>query len=86
MSIVPIDIIKMAVNDLDVGEYINKAYMNTQKCYWILIEMQKLLLNLIYAQMFVFLQQWMYLCAIGHHFTQMNVYFLLVNSKSCIFI
>ena len=30
------------------------THMNTQKCYWMLIEMQKLLLNLIYAQMFVY--------------------------------
>ena len=28
--------------------------MNAQKCYWMLIKMQKSLLNLIYAQMFAF--------------------------------
>ena len=50
------------VNDSNVG--VNESIffsfvrpmtqMNAQKCYWMLIKMQKSLLNLIYAQMFAF--------------------------------
>ena len=50
------------VNDSNVG--VNKSIffsfvrrmtqMNGQNCYWMLIKMQKPLLNLIYAQMFAF--------------------------------
>ena len=51
------------VNELGVG--VNESIvfsfvcrmtqMNAQKCYWMLIKMQKSLLNLIYVRMFVFL-------------------------------
>ena len=61
MSVVPIDF-QDDVNDFDVG--VNESiffsfvcpmtHMNFQKCYWMLIKMQKSLLNLIYAQMFAF--------------------------------
>ena len=61
MSVVPIDF-QDGVNDFDVG--VNESiffsfvcpmtHMNAQKCYWMLIKMQKSLLNLIYAQMFAF--------------------------------
>ena len=57
--------------------------MNAQKCYWMLIKMQKSLLNLIYAQMFAFSRYWMYLRAVARLFTQMNAYFLVMNSKRC---
>ena len=30
--------------------------MNAQKCYWMLIKMQKSLLNVIYAQVFAFVR------------------------------
>ena len=50
------------VNELGVG--VNESIvfsfvcrmtqMNAPKCYWMLIKMQKSLLNLIYVQMFVF--------------------------------
>ena len=63
MSVVPIDF-QDGVNDFDVG--VNESIffsfvcrmtqMNAQKCYWMLIKMQKPLLNLIYAQMFAFLR------------------------------
>ena len=59
----PIDF-QDVVNDFDAG--VNESiffsfvcsmtHMNAQKCYWMLIKMQKSLLNLIYAQMFVFLR------------------------------
>jgi len=61
MSVVPIDF-QDGVNDFDVG--VNESiflsfacsvmHMNAQKCYWMLIKMQKSLLNLIYVQMFAF--------------------------------
>ena len=61
MSVVPIDF-QDGVNDFDVG--VNESIffsfvcpmtqMNAQKCYWMLIKMQKYLLNLIYEQMFAF--------------------------------
>ena len=61
LSIVPNDF-QNNVNDLNVG--VNESIffsfvcrmtqMNAQKCYWMLIKMQKSLLNLIYAQMFAF--------------------------------
>ena len=54
MSVVPIDF-QDGVNDFDVG--VNESIffsfvcrmtqMNAQKCYWMLIKMQKSLLNLI---------------------------------------
>ena len=61
MSVVPIDF-QDGVNDFDVvvNESIFFSFvcrmtqMNAQKCYWMLIKMQKSLLNLIYAQMFAF--------------------------------
>ena len=63
MSVVPIDF-QDAVNDSNVGvnERIFFSFvcrmtqMNAQKCYvyWMLIKMQKSLLNLIYGQMFTF--------------------------------
>ena len=40
-------------------------------------------MNLIYAQMFVFSREWMYLRTIGRRFTQMIAYFLVMNSKRC---
>ena len=61
MSVVPIDF-QDGVNDFDVGVNESKCFsfvcqmthMNAQKCYWMLIKMQNSLLNLIYAQTFVF--------------------------------
>ena len=61
MSVVPIDF-QGGVNDFDVGVNESIVYsfvyrmthMNAQKFYWILIKIQKSLLNLICAQMFVF--------------------------------
>ena len=61
MSVVPIDF-QDGVNDSNVGvnESIFSSFvcrmtqMNGQKCYWMLIKMQKSLLNLIYGQMFAF--------------------------------
>ena len=61
MTVVPVDF-QDGVNDFDAG--VNESiffsfecpttHMNAQKCYRMLIEMQKSQLNLIYAQMFVF--------------------------------
>ena len=45
--------------------------------------MQKSLLNVSYVQMLGSWRLWMHLCAIGRQFTQMNAYFLLINSKRC---
>ena len=45
--------------------------------------MQKSLLNLIYAQIFAFSRKWMYLRAVGRRLSQMNAYFLVINSKRC---
>ena len=61
MSVVPIDF-QDGVNDFRVA--VNKSIffsfvcrmtqMNAQECYWMLIKMQKSLVNLIYVKMFVF--------------------------------
>ena len=58
-----------------------------------MIKLQKSLLSLTYAQMFVFiylftllffLRYWMYLRTISRRFTQMNAYFLLKDSKGVV--
>ena len=46
--------------------------------------MQKSLLNVSYMQMFASWRSWMHLRAIGRQFTQMNSYFLVMNSKRCL--
>ena len=63
MSVFPIAF-QDGVNDFDVG--VNESiffsfvwpmtHMNAQKWYWMLIKMQKSLLNLIQAQTFAFLR------------------------------
>ena len=90
MSIVHIDF-QDGVYDFDVG--VNESiffcfvcpmtHMNAHKCYWMLIKMHKSWLNLIYAQMFLFSRQWMYLRTFGRRFTQMIAFFLVMNSKRC---
>ena len=79
------------VNDFDVG--VNESiffsfvwrmtHMNAQKCYRMLIEMQRSWWNLIYAQMLVFSRLWMYLRTIGRLFKQMISYLIVMNSKRC---
>ena len=45
--------------------------------------MQKSLLNVSYMKIFASWRSWMHLRAIGRQFTQMNAYFLVMNSKRC---
>ena len=60
-----------------------RIYLNIWKCYCMQTKMQKSLLNLSYVQMFASWRSWMHLRAIGRQFTQINAYFLVMNSKRC---